>query len=33
MEVDVNKLKELRLNQGLSTRALAEPAGLAPTTV
>jgi transcriptional regulator with XRE-family HTH domain len=33
MEVDVNKLKELRLNQGLSTRALAEPAGPAPTTV
>jgi transcriptional regulator with XRE-family HTH domain len=33
MEVDVNKLKELRLNQGLSTRALAERAGLSPSAV
>jgi len=32
MEVGVNKLKELRSIKG-SPRALAEPAGLAPTTV
>ena len=33
MEVDVEKLKELRINAGLSQRALATRAGLTPGAV
>ncbi len=33
MEVNVDKLKELRINQGLSQRALAHRAGLSQTSV
>jgi transcriptional regulator with XRE-family HTH domain len=33
MEVNVDKLKELRLDQGLSQRQLAERAGVSNTTV
>jgi transcriptional regulator with XRE-family HTH domain len=33
MEVDVEKLRELRINQGLSQRRLADLAGVANTSV
>jgi transcriptional regulator with XRE-family HTH domain len=33
VEVDVAKLQELRINQGLSQRQLAERAGLSPGSV
>ena len=33
MEVDVDKLRELRINQGLSQRRLADLAGVANTSV
>jgi transcriptional regulator with XRE-family HTH domain len=33
VEVDVDKLKELRINQGLSQRRLADLAGVANTSV
>ena len=33
MEVNVDKLKELRIDQGLSQRALAKHAGLSQTSV
>ncbi|HLL56727.1 MAG TPA: helix-turn-helix transcriptional regulator [Rubrobacteraceae bacterium] len=33
MEVNVEKLQELRINQGLSQRRLAEKAGLSPGAV
>ena len=33
MEVDVAQLEELRINQGLSQRQLAEKAGLSPGAV
>jgi HTH-type transcriptional regulator, competence development regulator len=33
VEVDVDKLQELRINQGLSQRRLAELAGVANTSV
>jgi transcriptional regulator with XRE-family HTH domain len=33
MEVNVDKLKELRIDQGLSQRALADRAGLSQTSV
>ena len=33
MEVDVTRLQELRINQGLSQRKLAERAGLSPGAV
>ena len=33
VEVDVNKLRELRINQGLSQRRLADLAGVANTSV
>jgi transcriptional regulator with XRE-family HTH domain len=33
VEVDVEKLRELRINQGLSQRRLADLAGLANTSV
>jgi transcriptional regulator with XRE-family HTH domain len=33
VEVDVDKLRELRINQGLSQRRLADLAGLANTSV
>ena len=33
MEVDVEKIQELRINQGLSQRQLAEKAGLSPGAV
>ncbi|MDP9457484.1 MAG: helix-turn-helix domain-containing protein [Actinomycetota bacterium] len=33
MEVNVEKLQELRINQGLSQRQLAEKAGLSPGAV
>jgi transcriptional regulator with XRE-family HTH domain len=33
VEVDVNKLKELRINAGLSQRELAKRAGLTPGAV
>jgi len=33
VEVDVNKLKRLRINQGLTQRALAERAGISNTSL
>jgi transcriptional regulator with XRE-family HTH domain len=33
VEIDVDKLKELRINQGLSQRRLADLAGVANTSV
>jgi len=33
VEVDVEKIQELRINQGLSQRQLAEKAGLSPGAV
>jgi transcriptional regulator with XRE-family HTH domain len=33
MEVNVDKLKELRIDQGLSQRALAQRAGLSQTSI
>jgi transcriptional regulator with XRE-family HTH domain len=33
MEVDVNRLQELRINRGLSQRQLAELAGIANTSL